>query len=188
MKNKNFNVPISILMPFVLTLAACAPSGHSSEHASKDHSGADHSHSAETQITTQNEVKTMAVSILQKQSPYDFETTIARVKDEISKRPLNLFAVVPHSAGAQKAGLELAPSTLFIFGNPKGGAPLMARNPEMGIELPLKVHVFETDSGVKVNYTDIAAVVASHGGDPAALPTPKIADMLEGLVGAVVAP
>jgi len=126
-------------------------------------------------------------SILQKPSPHSFSVTEDKIRDAIAARPLNLFGEVKHSVGAQKAGLELPPSTLFIFGNPKGGTPLMARNPEMGIELPLKIHVFEKDGNVFVNYTDIAAVAQAYGLDPAALPTPNIAKMLEGLVGGVAA-
>lgn len=129
----------------------------------------------------------MTRTILQKTSPHSFAVTEGKIRDAIGARPLNLFGEVPHSKGAAKAGLELAPSTLFIFGNPKGGTPLMARNPEMGIELPLKIHVFEKDGQVTVSYTNIAAVVETYGGDASALPTPKIAEMLEGLVGDVVA-
>jgi uncharacterized protein (DUF302 family) len=131
--------------------------------------------------------QTVPSTILQKTSPHSFAVTESKIRDAINARPLNLFGEVPHSKGAAKAGLELAPSTLFIFGNPKGGTPLMARNPEIGIELPLKIHVFEKDGQVTVSYTNIAAVVESHGGDASALPTPKIAEMLEGLVGSVVA-
>jgi len=125
--------------------------------------------------------------ILQKTSPHSFAVTESKIRDAIGARPLNLFGEVLHSKGAAKAGLELPASTLFIFGNPKGGTPLMARNPEMGIELPLKIHVFENNGAVTVSYTNIAAVVESYGGDASALPTPKIAEMLEGLVGSVVA-
>ena len=131
--------------------------------------------------------QTVKPTILQKQSPHSFAVTEDKIREAIGARPLNLFGEVPHSKGAAKAGLELAPSTLFIFGNPKGGTPLMARNPEMGIELPLKIHVYEKDGVVMISYTDIAAVVESYGADATTLSTPKIAAMLEGLVGSVVA-
>ena len=157
-------------------LAACADSGQST---------ASNSQAAKSGNIGE---QTMRPMILQKTSPHSFSVTEAKIRAAIKARPLNLFGEVPHSKGAAKAGLELPPSTLFIFGNPKGGTPLMARNPEMGIALPLKIHVFEKDGQVIISYMDIAAIVASHGGDPQALPTPKIAEMLEGLVGSVVAP
>ncbi len=145
--------------------------------------------SVRTDFNTSNSKVNQVVpnTILQKTSPYSFSVTEAKIREAIGARPLNLFGEVPHSKGAQKAGLDLAPSTVFIFGNPKGGTPLMARNPELGIELPLKIHVFETDGQVIISYTNIAAVVESYGGDASALPTPNIAQMLEGLVGSVVA-
>ena len=125
--------------------------------------------------------------ILQKKSAYNFEVTVARIRAAINARPLNLFGEVKHSVGAQKVELDLAPSTLFIFGNPKGGTPLMSRNPEMGIELPLKIHVFEKDGQVTVSYTNIEAVAVTYGLDATLQPIPNISAMLEGLVGSVLA-
>ena len=54
-------------------------------------------------------------------SPHSFPDTVARVEAAIGKRPLNLFAKIDHAAGASKAGLELAPSALFILAIPKAG-------------------------------------------------------------------
>jgi len=120
-------------------------------------------------------------------SPHSFTETISRVEAAIEKRPLNLFAQIDHAAGAAKAELSLAPSTLFIFGNPKGGTPLMAHNPQMGIVLPLKLHVYQDGSEVKVSYTDIAAEAERHGLDATQLPVPNIAKMLDGLAAEVTA-
>ncbi|MEP1230214.1 MAG: DUF302 domain-containing protein [Litorimonas sp.] len=156
-----------------LALAACQNSPVSTED------NVNHSNSKVKQV--------MPHKNLQKISPHSFDVTETKIREAIAARPLNLFGEVPHSKGAKKAGLELSPSTLFIFGNPKGGTPLMARNPEMGIELPLKIDVFEKDSQVIVNYSNIAAIVESYGGDANAQPVPNIANMLDGLVGSVIA-
>ena len=118
-------------------------------------------------------------------SPHSFSDTVARVEAAIGKRPLTLFAKIDHAAGAGKAGLELAPSTLFIFGNPKGGTPLMSRNPQMGIVLPLKMHVYQDGDNVMISYTDIAAAAQSHGLDSDKLPIPNIVKMLSGLTAEV---
>ena len=119
-------------------------------------------------------------------SPHGFEDTVARVAASIEKRPLNLFAKIDHAAGAAKAELELAPSTLFIFGNPKGGTPLMARNPQMGIVLPLKMHVYQDGDAVKISFTDIVAEAKTHGLDSSQLPIPNIVKMLGGLAAEVI--
>jgi len=121
-------------------------------------------------------------------SSHSFAETVSRVEAAIEKRPLNLFAKVDHAAGAAKAELSLAPSTLFIFGNPKGGTPLMTRNPQMGIVLPLKLHVYQVGDAVKVSYTDITAEAKSHGLDGEQLPIPNIVKMLSGLAAEVTAP
>ena len=118
-------------------------------------------------------------------SPYDFAETVSRVALAIEKRPLNLFAKVDHAAGAEKAGLSLMPSTVFIFGNPKGGTPLMQKNPKMGIMLPLKVHVFQDEQSVKLSYTDIKAEAGFYGLDVNEQPIPNIAKMLAGLAAEV---
>ena len=118
-------------------------------------------------------------------SPHSFDETVSRIEAAIEKRPLNLFAKVDHAAGAAKADLTLAPSTLFIFGNPKGGTPLMTRSPQMGIVLPLKLHVYQDGDTVKVSYTDIAAEAKAHGLDSEQLPIPNIVKMLEGLAAEV---
>jgi len=134
---------------------------------------------AESQAMTKATIKTVT-------SPHSFPDTVTRIAAAIDKRPLNLFAQIDHAAGAAKAGLELAPSTLFIFGNPKGGTPLMSRNPQMGIVLPLKMHAYQDGDTVKLSYTDIVAESKSHGLDSAKLPIPNIIKMLDGLADEVV--
>ena len=131
---------------------------------------------------------TASPAIITAISPHSFDETVSRVAAAIDKRPLNLFAQIDHAAGAAKADLSLAPSTLFIFGNPKGGTPLMTRNPQMGIVLPLKLHVYQDGDAVKVSYTDITAEAKSHGLDSEQLPIPNIVKMLSGLAAEVTAP
>ena len=161
------------LMTLALFAAGCAPvqAPQSSEVESK---------SAMSTIA--------APAIITAVSPHSFEQTVSRAEAAIDKRPLNLFAKVDHAAGAAKVDLSLAPSTLFIFGNPKGGTPLMTRNPQMGIVLPLKLHVYQDGDAVKVSYTDITAEAKSHGLDSEQLPIPNIVKMLSGLAAEVTAP
>ncbi|MFC3615205.1 DUF302 domain-containing protein [Lutimaribacter marinistellae] len=65
-----------------------------------------------------------------------------------------IFARVDHAGGAEGAGLDLAPSQLLIFGNPKLGTPAMQANPEAGLFLPLKVLVYEADGKTWLVYQD----------------------------------
>jgi uncharacterized protein (DUF302 family) len=60
---------------------------------------------------------------------------------------VTLFALVDHSGEAEKAGLKMPPTKLLIFGNPKGGAPLMLASPSVAIDLPLKILIAEDSQG-----------------------------------------
>ena len=123
----------------------------------------------------------MDTHLVERVSKHSFSETVARLRAGIEKRPVRLFAEIDHAQGAASADLELAPSTLFLFGNPKGGTPLMAQEPRMGIALPLKMHVFEADGKVIVSYADMAALARRYGLDPNAQPVPNIAGLLDGL-------
>lgn len=93
----------------------------------------------------------------------DFQTTSARLKAAIEARGLTLFTIVDHAAGAQKVGQTLAPNTLYIFGNPKAGTPLMQANPVLGLHLPLKAQVRAENGTVLVSVSDIRQITASAG-------------------------
>lgn len=103
----------------------------------------------------------------------DFATTNARLKAAIESRGLTLFNTVDHAAGAAKVDLELAPNTLYIFGNPKAGTPLMIANPELGLHLPLKANVREQNGQIIVAVSDIRALASE--------PTPVVNKVAETL-------
>lgn len=96
-------------------------------------------------------------------SAYNFAETNQRLRAAFEKRGLTVFAVIDHAEGAKGAGLELAPNTLYIFGNPKAGTLLMQENAALGMDLPLKALVRETPDGVVVTVSDIQAI-GGHGG------------------------
>jgi|GEM_PF-424838 len=96
-------------------------------------------------------------------SQSDFASTSARLKSSIESRGLTLFAIVDHAAGAANVGQTLAPNTLYIFGNPKAGTPLMLANPALGLDLPLKAQVREQDGQVLITVSDIRAITAAAG-------------------------
>ncbi|HEX3775522.1 MAG TPA: DUF302 domain-containing protein [Polyangiaceae bacterium] len=95
-------------------------------------------------------------------SSSSFEATVTRLEAAIAHRDLTLFAKIDHAAGAREAGLVLAPLTLLIFGNARGGTPLMAANALAGIDLPLKLLVGENANGVFVAYNEPEWIGARH--------------------------
>jgi uncharacterized protein (DUF302 family) len=98
------------------------------------------------------------------QSSFDPETTLQKLEAIVQAKGLTVFAKVDHAAGAAQVGLPLRPTTLVIFGNAKGGTPLMQAAQTSGIDLPLKALVWQDASGVTwLSYNDPAWVAKRHG-------------------------
>jgi uncharacterized protein (DUF302 family) len=97
-------------------------------------------------------------------SSYGPQETMAKLEAEVKAKGLTVFARVDHAAGAVAAGLTLLPTDLLIFGNAKGGTPLMQAAQTAGIDLPLKVLVWQDASGKTfVSYNDPAWIAKRHG-------------------------
>jgi uncharacterized protein (DUF302 family) len=73
-----------------------------------------------------------------------------------------VFATIDQSAAARAAGLALRPTTLIVFGNPRGGTPLMDEFPLVALDLPLKIVVWEEDGGVNVTYEPVSEIAARY--------------------------
>ena len=99
-----------------------------------------------------------------KTSIHDYDTTYQKIHDIISANPnLKIILELDHSANAAKADLELLPTRIILFGNPKLGTPLMLANRTVSIDLPQKFIVFQETSGaVKVAYNDPAYLQERH--------------------------
>jgi uncharacterized protein (DUF302 family) len=82
---------------------------------------------------------------------------------------MTVFARIDHAAGAAEAGLPLRPTDLLIFGNAKGGTPLMQQTQSIGIDLPLKALIWQDEKGTTwLSYNDPAFLAQRHGlGDQA---------------------
>jgi len=90
--------------------------------------------------------------------------TMNRLEEIVKQRGLAVFARIDHAAGASKVGKSLRPTELLIFGNPKGGTPLMVCAQTTGIDLPLKALVWEDASRqVWLGYNDPAYLARRHG-------------------------
>ena len=89
--------------------------------------------------------------------------TMNRLEAEVKARGLTVFAHIPHAAGAAAAGVPLRPNDLLIFGNAKVGTPLMQSAPTIGIDLPLKVLVWQDAEGSTwLSYNDPAWLARRH--------------------------
>jgi uncharacterized protein (DUF302 family) len=97
-------------------------------------------------------------------SSYPAKETMNRFEEIVKQRGLIVFARIDHAAGAAKVGKTLRPTELLIFGNPQGGTPFMECAQSVGIDLPLKVLVWEdAASQVWLGYNDPAYSAQRHG-------------------------
>src|SRR6202171_5115929 len=90
--------------------------------------------------------------------------TMDRLEAEIGANGMKVFARIDHAAGAAEVGLELRPTELIIFGNARGGTPLMQSMQTVGIDLPLKALVWEDASGATwLSYNEPSWIAQRHG-------------------------
>jgi uncharacterized protein (DUF302 family) len=95
--------------------------------------------------------------------------TADRLADVVREHGLMLFARIDFSKDAEAAGLSLPPMIQLVFGNPRGGTPLLAANPAVGLALPLRALAWEDADGHSwLSYEAPEALVARFG-LPAAL-------------------
>ncbi len=105
-----------------------------------------------------------AQGLIEKRSTYSVDETVRRLKGVLEKKGIRLFAHVDHRKNAQGVDQELGQIQLLMFGNPRLGTPLMRSNPTIGIDLPMKILVWQDGQGrVWVAYNDPAYLVRRHG-------------------------
>ena len=125
---------------------------------------------------------------ISKLSAHDAVTTFARLEQAVSKAGATIFARIDHAKGATSVGSAMRPTLTLIFGNPKIGTPIMQDAQRAGLDLPLRVLVYEdADGQVHLTYADPMDLVADHGvelGNPA---LKMMAGALDKLTGAAAA-
>ncbi|WP_032935669.1 DUF302 domain-containing protein [Mesorhizobium sp. WSM3626] len=97
------------------------------------------------------------------QSRFGVTETIDRLAEVVKRAGLLVFARIDHRAGARDVGTALRPTELLIFGNPKGGTPLMQDQQLAGIDLPVKALAWEDEHGkVWLSYNDAHWIAERH--------------------------
>ena len=90
-----------------------------------------------------------------------------RLEAAVKAKGMTVFARIDHAAGAVEVGLTLRPTEVLIFGNAKGGTPLMQSVQTIGIDLPLKALVWQDASGSTwLSYNDPSWLAQRHGLGP----------------------
>jgi len=116
------------------------------------------------------------------QSTFGPKETMDRLETEIREKGMNVFARIDHAAGAAEVGLTLAPTELIIFGNARGGTPLMQSVQTVGIDLPLKALVWQ-DAANKtwLSYNEPSWIARRHGVTGRESTVDKMADLLRAI-------
>ena len=113
-------------------------------------------------------------------SRHAVDVTVERAKRMLEHHGFRVFGVIDHADNAKQADLELPPTQLLVFGNPKGGTPLMRANRLIGIDLPMKLLVWEDGNGVVwISYNEAAYLQRRHHLDGQAQRFARIAQLLE---------
>jgi uncharacterized protein (DUF302 family) len=100
-------------------------------------------------------------------SLHSVDETVLKLKRILDAKGVKLFALIDHSGTAEAAGMQMRPTKVLIFGNPKAGTPLMIASPTSAIDLPLKLLVWEDSGGkVRISYNDPAYLQERHGLPP----------------------
>jgi uncharacterized protein (DUF302 family) len=85
----------------------------------------------------------ISTGIVDVRSNNSVDETVEKLKAILQAGGITLFALVDHSGEAAKAGMEMRPTQLLIFGNPKAGTPVMLAAPHSALDLPLKILIWE---------------------------------------------
>jgi len=95
-------------------------------------------------------------------SRFSYAETIRTLSTAIADAGNTIFATIDQAAAAKRAGLSLRPTTLVIFGNPKGGTLLMDAFPLTALDLPLKLLIWEDGATVNVAYTPASEIASRY--------------------------
>ena len=124
-----------------------------------------------------------APGLTSKLSAFGAKETMDRLEAALKAGGATIFARIDHAAGAASLGLDLRATEVIVFGNPKGGTPLMQAEQTIGIDLPLKALVWQDAAGVVwLSYNEPAWLAERHGlGSQAAAAVTALTAMLRTL-------
>jgi len=102
--------------------------------------------------------------LITKQSKYSVKVTLDKLEAVLKKKGITIVTRWSHDAGAKKAGIDLRPTELLIFGNPKLGSHMFTSKQTSGIDLPMKALAWQdADGKVWLSYNDPAYITKRHG-------------------------
>lgn len=133
------------------------------------------------------EEKDLKDQIITKSTALTVDETFVKLKQIVSDKGLQIMAEINHDQGAGKVGLELRPTRVLVFGNPKVGTLLMQSNQEMALDLPLKIAIYQNEKGeTEVSYYDATFLAKRYGITNKNEVVNKVNAALDGITNATV--
>ncbi len=122
-------------------------------------------------------------------SAHSVQTTMDSLENLVRNKGLTVFVRIDHAAGAAEVGEEMLPTQLLMFGKPAIGTNLMTSQRTVGVDLPIKVLIWEEPDGkVWIAYNDPAYLAKRHGIDDRDAVLDKMGRVVKGLVSAAASP
>jgi uncharacterized protein (DUF302 family) len=119
-------------------------------------------------------------------SAYALGETIDRLRQDITSKGITVFSAIDQSALAAQANIKLRPSTLLVFGNPALGAQFITSNPAAGLDWPVRLLVFQDESGaVWTAYTDFAWIARRHRIENREVAFSKVSEVIASITSSV---
>ena len=130
-----------------------------------------------------------ADGLVMKLSAHSVQTTMDSLENLVRNKGLTVFARIDHAAGAAEVGEEMLPTQLLMFGNPAIGTNLMTSQRTVGVDLPIKVLIWEEPDGkVWIAYNDPAYLAERHDIGDRDEVLAKMGRAVKGLVSAAASP
>jgi uncharacterized protein (DUF302 family) len=123
--------------------------------------------------------------LITRSSKLTVNETAARLKSLLESKNIKIFAHIDHTAAAKDAGMDLNEEQVLVFGDPRVGTNLMQEQPQIGIELPLKILIWH-DNGTKVAYREPLTYVDEFGINSNRQIIEKMSVLMATLVNSVV--
>jgi uncharacterized protein (DUF302 family) len=121
--------------------------------------------------------------IINKSTDLSVQQALVKLQAILQAKGVTIFALIDHSGEAAKVGMEMRPTKLVIFGNPKGGTPLMLAAPSIAIDLPIKILIWEDGDGkVWLSYNSPEYLAERHNLPPNLLPNIAFVEALAATV------
>lgn len=100
------------------------------------------------------------IGVIIKPSPFTAKESAARLLEVLLEKGFTIYARIDQQDELNKVGFKIRPLEYILFGNPESGGQLIAKNPLVALDLPLKIVVYEDDeSKVWVVYNDAKYII-----------------------------